>query len=108
MPVSLGHICLLVSSQVSKPIIENIQNALRIEGTDISITLSARWIIESSFDWFSEFFFLNFVYAYAFCSSFIEREDWFYTISRTVSEHAQSSAAFSTCPREVGLIPPLC
>lgn len=50
MLVSLGHICLLVSSQVSKPIIENVQNALRIEGTDISITLSARWIIESSFD----------------------------------------------------------
>eukprot|EP00066_Takifugu_rubripes_P022814 XP_011612080.1 PREDICTED: FYVE, RhoGEF and PH domain-containing protein 5 [Takifugu rubripes] len=64
----------LTGLKVSKPIIENVQNALRIEGTDISITLSA--------------------------SSFIEREDWFYTISRTVSEHAQSSAAFSSCPRE--------
>lgn len=31
-------------SQVSKPIIENVQNALRIEGMDISITLSARWV----------------------------------------------------------------
>ena len=31
-------------SQVSKPIIENVQNALRIEEMDISITLSARWV----------------------------------------------------------------
>uniref|UniRef100_A0A665V7V1 FYVE, RhoGEF and PH domain containing 5a n=1 Tax=Echeneis naucrates TaxID=173247 RepID=A0A665V7V1_ECHNA len=30
--------------KVSKPIIENVQNALKIEGTDISITLSARWV----------------------------------------------------------------
>lgn len=61
----------LTGLKVSKPIIENVQNALRIEGTDISITLSA--------------------------SSFIEREDWFYTISRTVSEHARGSVAFNNC-----------
>nr|XP_046239840.1 FYVE, RhoGEF and PH domain-containing protein 5-like isoform X2 [Scatophagus argus] len=60
----------LTGLTVSKPIIENVQNALRIEGTDISITLSA--------------------------SSFIEREDWFYTLSRTVTEHARGSAAFGS------------
>lgn len=31
-------------AQVSKPIIENVQNALKIEAADISITLSARWV----------------------------------------------------------------
>ncbi|XP_029357652.1 FYVE, RhoGEF and PH domain-containing protein 5b isoform X2 [Echeneis naucrates] len=61
--------------KVSKPIIENVQNALKIEGTDISITLSA--------------------------SSFIEREDWFYTLSRAVTEHMRGSVAFSSCSGEV-------
>ncbi|XP_041809652.1 FYVE, RhoGEF and PH domain-containing protein 5-like isoform X2 [Chelmon rostratus] len=61
----------LTGLKVSKPIIENIQNALRIEGTDISITLSA--------------------------SSFIEREDWFYTLSRAVTDHTRGSAAFTSC-----------
>ncbi|XP_051272244.1 FYVE, RhoGEF and PH domain-containing protein 5-like isoform X2 [Dicentrarchus labrax] len=64
----------LTGLKVSKPIIENVQNALRIEGTDISITLSA--------------------------SSFIEREDWFYTLSRTVTEHARGSVAFNSCSGE--------
>ncbi|XP_044033023.1 FYVE, RhoGEF and PH domain-containing protein 5-like isoform X2 [Siniperca chuatsi] len=64
----------LTGLKVSKPIIENVQNALRIEGTDISITLSA--------------------------SSFIEREDWFYSLSRTVTEHARGSAAFNSCSGE--------
>ncbi|XP_070815920.1 FYVE, RhoGEF and PH domain-containing protein 5b isoform X1 [Chaetodon trifascialis] len=64
----------LTGLKVSKPIIENVQNALRIEGTDISITLSA--------------------------SSFIEREDWFYTLSRTVTDHTRGSVAFSSCSGE--------
>ncbi|XP_034441054.1 FYVE, RhoGEF and PH domain-containing protein 5-like isoform X3 [Hippoglossus hippoglossus] len=64
----------LTGLKVSKPIIENVQNALKIEGTDISITLSA--------------------------SSFIEREDWFYTLSRTVTEHTRGSAAFNSCSGE--------
>ncbi|XP_073325072.1 FYVE, RhoGEF and PH domain-containing protein 5b isoform X2 [Pagrus major] len=64
----------LTGLKVSKPIIENVQNALRIEGMDISITLSA--------------------------SSFIEREDWFYTLSRTVTEHTRGSVAFNSCSGE--------
>lgn len=35
-----------------------------------------------------------------FCSSFIEREDWFYTLSRTVTEHTRGSA-FNSCSGEV-------
>ncbi|XP_042364414.1 FYVE, RhoGEF and PH domain-containing protein 5-like isoform X2 [Plectropomus leopardus] len=65
----------LTGLKVSKPIVENVQNALRIEGSDISITLSA--------------------------SSFIEREDWFYTLSRTVTEHARGSVALNGCSGEV-------
>ncbi|CAN9511674.1 unnamed protein product [Ophioblennius macclurei] len=61
----------LTGLKVSKPTIENVQNALKLEGADISITLSA--------------------------SSFIEREDWFYTLNRTVNEH---SRAFSSCSGE--------
>lgn len=33
---------ILLILQVSKPTVENVQYALRIEGTDITITLSAR------------------------------------------------------------------
>lgn len=43
-----------------------------------------------------------------FYSSFIEREDWFYTLSRTVSEHARSSAALSSGSTEVCFIFPPC
>ncbi|XP_061641832.1 FYVE, RhoGEF and PH domain-containing protein 5-like isoform X1 [Phyllopteryx taeniolatus] len=64
----------LTGLKVSKPIIENVQHALRMEGTDISITLSA--------------------------SSFIEREDWFYTLSRAVSEHNRGSVLFNNCSGE--------
>ncbi|XP_056293891.1 FYVE, RhoGEF and PH domain-containing protein 5-like isoform X3 [Pseudoliparis swirei] len=64
----------LTGLKVSKPIVENVQNALRIEGTDISITLSA--------------------------SSFLEREDWFYTLSRTVTEHTRGSVVFNSCSGE--------
>ncbi|XP_041638988.1 FYVE, RhoGEF and PH domain-containing protein 5-like isoform X2 [Cheilinus undulatus] len=61
----------LTGMKVSKPILENALNALRIEVSDISITLSA--------------------------SSFIEREDWFYTLSRTVTEHSRGTSAFNSC-----------
>ncbi|KAM8757044.1 FYVE, RhoGEF and PH domain-containing protein 5b isoform 2-T2 [Acanthopagrus schlegelii] len=64
----------LAGLKVSKPIIENVQNALRIEGMDISITLSA--------------------------SSFIEREDWFYTLNHAVTEHTRGSEAFNSCSGE--------
>uniref|UniRef100_A0A3P8TG91 FYVE, RhoGEF and PH domain containing 5a n=1 Tax=Amphiprion percula TaxID=161767 RepID=A0A3P8TG91_AMPPE len=30
-----------------------------------------------------------------FCSSFLEREDWFYTLNRAVTEHTRGSSAFS-------------
>ncbi|KAF6732132.1 FYVE, RhoGEF and PH domain-containing protein 5 [Oryzias melastigma] len=64
----------LTGLKVSKPTIENAPNALKLEGADISIILSA--------------------------SSFLEREDWFYTLSRTASEHARGSA-FNSCSGEV-------
>uniref|UniRef100_A0A3Q1GQE3 FYVE, RhoGEF and PH domain-containing protein 5-like n=1 Tax=Acanthochromis polyacanthus TaxID=80966 RepID=A0A3Q1GQE3_9TELE len=59
----------LTGMKVTKPIIENAQNVLKMEATDISITLSA--------------------------SSFLEREDWFYTLNRAVTEHTRGSSAFS-------------
>ncbi|XP_014865940.1 PREDICTED: FYVE, RhoGEF and PH domain-containing protein 5-like isoform X1 [Poecilia mexicana] len=55
--------------KVSKPNVPNVQNALKIEGSEISIVLSA--------------------------SSFLEREDWYYTLNRTVTEQARGSAASS-------------
>ncbi|XP_005741404.1 FYVE, RhoGEF and PH domain-containing protein 5b isoform X3 [Pundamilia nyererei] len=64
----------LTGLKVSKPIIENVQNALKIEAADISITLSA--------------------------SSFFEREDWFYTLNRAVTEHMRGSVTFSSCSGE--------
>nr|XP_057911079.1 FYVE, RhoGEF and PH domain-containing protein 5-like isoform X2 [Doryrhamphus excisus] len=65
----------LTGLKVTKAIIENVQNALRMEGTDISITLSA--------------------------SSFLEREDWFYALSRTVSEHNRGCVQSDDCSGEV-------
>ncbi|XP_061583598.1 FYVE, RhoGEF and PH domain-containing protein 5-like isoform X2 [Cololabis saira] len=64
----------LTDLKVTKPFIENVQNALKIEGADISITLSA--------------------------SSFLEREDWFYTLNRAVTENTRGSGAFNNCSRE--------
>ncbi|XP_055016737.1 FYVE, RhoGEF and PH domain-containing protein 5-like isoform X2 [Boleophthalmus pectinirostris] len=65
----------LTGLKVSKPIVDSVQNALRIESEDLSITLSA--------------------------SSFIEREEWFFTLSHTVNEHARGSAPNSPSdPRE--------
>uniref|UniRef100_A0A1A8NBA0 FYVE, RhoGEF and PH domain containing 5 n=1 Tax=Nothobranchius rachovii TaxID=451742 RepID=A0A1A8NBA0_9TELE len=65
----------LTGLKVSKPNLQNVQNTLKIEGTDISIVLSA--------------------------SSFLEREDWFYTLNRSVTGHTRGSAALSSCPGEV-------
>nr|XP_020463561.1 FYVE, RhoGEF and PH domain-containing protein 5-like isoform X2 [Monopterus albus] len=65
----------LTGLKVSKPIIEDVQNVLKIEGNYISISLSA--------------------------SSFIEREDWFYTLNRTVTEHTRGmTAGFNSCSGE--------
>ncbi|KAI1892739.1 hypothetical protein AGOR_G00136640 [Albula goreensis] len=64
----------LVGMKVSKPLIENVQYALRIEVSDISITLSA--------------------------SSCGEREDWYHTLSRTVEDHARGQGALSTSTGE--------
>uniref|UniRef100_I3KS77 FYVE, RhoGEF and PH domain-containing protein 5 n=1 Tax=Oreochromis niloticus TaxID=8128 RepID=I3KS77_ORENI len=35
-----------------------------------------------------------------FCSSFFEREDWFYTLNRAVTEHMRGSVTFSSCSGE--------
>lgn len=35
------------------------------------------------------------------CSSFIEREDWFYTLNHAVTEHTRGSEAFNSCSGEV-------
>ncbi|KAM9813470.1 FYVE, RhoGEF and PH domain-containing protein 5b [Neosynchiropus ocellatus] len=64
----------LTEMKVSKPVVENIQNALRIEAADITVTLAA--------------------------SSFLEREDWFYTLSRTVAEHARGASPVDGCSAE--------
>ncbi|XP_018589640.2 FYVE, RhoGEF and PH domain-containing protein 5-like isoform X1 [Scleropages formosus] len=64
----------LTGMRVSKPAIENVQNALKIEVADICITLSA--------------------------SSCGEREDWFHTLSRTVAEHARGLGAFGSSSSE--------
>lgn len=41
----------LLITQVSKPNIQNVQHALKIEGTDISIILSARWVTLNTRKW---------------------------------------------------------
>ncbi|KAJ7999163.1 hypothetical protein DPEC_G00212550 [Dallia pectoralis] len=64
----------LTGIKVSKPIIDGVQNALRIEGAEISITLAA--------------------------SSCSERGDWFHTLSRTVSDNARGVGTFSSSSGE--------
>ncbi|KAJ8258620.1 hypothetical protein COCON_G00176320 [Conger conger] len=64
----------LTGMKVSKPTIENVQNALKIEVNDISITLSA--------------------------SSYGEREDWFHTLIRTVADHTRPPGSFSSYSSE--------
>uniref|UniRef100_A0AAV2M3Y2 DH domain-containing protein n=1 Tax=Knipowitschia caucasica TaxID=637954 RepID=A0AAV2M3Y2_KNICA len=54
--------------KVTKPIVDEVQNALRIDSEELSITLSA--------------------------SSLVEREEWFLTLSHTVSEHARAPTDF--------------
>ncbi|XP_015240943.1 PREDICTED: FYVE, RhoGEF and PH domain-containing protein 5-like isoform X1 [Cyprinodon variegatus] len=58
----------LSGMKVSKPILEGVLNCLRIEVSDITITLSA--------------------------SSVGEREDWFHTLSRAIADHAAGLCTF--------------
>lgn len=58
----------LSGMKVSKPALDNVQNCLRIEVLDITITLSA--------------------------SSVGEREDWFHTLSRALADHAAGLCTF--------------
>ncbi|CAJ1051420.1 FYVE%2C RhoGEF and PH domain-containing protein 5 isoform X2 [Xyrichtys novacula] len=58
----------LSGMKVSKPLLENVLNCLRIEVSDITITLSA--------------------------SSVGEREDWFHTLSRAIADHAAGLCTF--------------
>lgn len=54
--------------KVSKPVLDNILNCLRIEVSDITIVLSA--------------------------GSVAEREDWFHTLSRAIADHAAGLCTF--------------
>ncbi|KAM3621326.1 uncharacterized protein V6R79_009710 [Siganus canaliculatus] len=58
----------LSGMKVSKPTLDNVLNCLRIEVSDITITLSA--------------------------SSVGEREDWFHTLSRAIADHAAGLCTF--------------
>ncbi|XP_063071027.1 FYVE, RhoGEF and PH domain-containing protein 5 isoform X2 [Engraulis encrasicolus] len=59
----------LSGMKISKPTIDNVLNTLRIEVSDVTITLSA--------------------------SSCGEREDWFHTLSRAIADHAAGLNTFS-------------
>nr|XP_020448568.1 FYVE, RhoGEF and PH domain-containing protein 5-like isoform X2 [Monopterus albus] len=58
----------LSGMKVSKPVLDNVLNCLRVEVSDITITLSA--------------------------SSVGEREDWFHTLSRAIADHAAGLCTF--------------
>ncbi|KAJ3601914.1 hypothetical protein NHX12_029675, partial [Muraenolepis orangiensis] len=58
----------LSGMKVSKPVLDQVLNCLRIEVSDITITLSA--------------------------SSVGEREDWFHTLSRAIADHAAGLCTF--------------
>ncbi|XP_054640837.1 FYVE, RhoGEF and PH domain-containing protein 5 isoform X2 [Dunckerocampus dactyliophorus] len=58
----------LSGMKVSKPVLDNVLNCLRIEVSDITIILSA--------------------------SSVGEREDWFHTLSRAIADHAAGLCTF--------------
>ncbi|XP_067360612.1 FYVE, RhoGEF and PH domain-containing protein 5 isoform X2 [Channa argus] len=58
----------LTGMKVSKPVLDNVLNCLRIEVSEITITLSA--------------------------SSVVEREDWFHTLSRAIADHAAGLCTF--------------
>uniref|UniRef100_A0A3B5MHC7 FYVE, RhoGEF and PH domain containing 5a n=1 Tax=Xiphophorus couchianus TaxID=32473 RepID=A0A3B5MHC7_9TELE len=57
----------LSGMKVSKPVVDNVLNCLRIEVSDVTITLSA---------------------------SVGEREDWFHTLSRAIADHAAGLCTF--------------
>lgn len=102
----------LTRTQVSKPVLDNVLNCLKIEVSDITITLSARWATSQSkpfvclfTDWQTHFPLLdfslkpfqdircNFLCVYFF-SSVGEREDWFHTLSRAIADHAAGLCTF--------------
>ncbi|XP_059185473.1 FYVE, RhoGEF and PH domain-containing protein 5 isoform X2 [Centropristis striata] len=58
----------LSGMKVSKPVLDNVLNCLKIDVSDITITLSA--------------------------SSVGEREDWFHTLSRAIADHAAGLCTF--------------
>ncbi|KAJ8408150.1 hypothetical protein AAFF_G00263780 [Aldrovandia affinis] len=64
----------LVGMKVSKPLIDNVPYAMKVEVSDISITLSA--------------------------SSSGERDDWYHTLSRTVDHHTRGPGAYSRSSEE--------
>ncbi|XP_047203889.1 FYVE, RhoGEF and PH domain-containing protein 5 isoform X2 [Girardinichthys multiradiatus] len=64
----LKNTLFLSGMKVSKPVLDSVLNCLRIEVSDITITLSA--------------------------SSVGEREDWFHTLSRAIADHAAGLCTF--------------
>ncbi|XP_030633738.1 FYVE, RhoGEF and PH domain-containing protein 5b isoform X2 [Chanos chanos] len=67
----------LTGMEVTKPVVENVQNALRIEVKELTITLSA--------------------------SSCIERDDWYLSINRTLADHASVPGALIGCSEVWGV-----
>lgn len=103
-------LCVLFS-QVSIPVINNVLNALRIEVSDVTITLSARWVKAEDtclglctrlVHWLDTvFMYICIIICTAsthicFCvhSSCGEREDWFHTLSRAIADHAAGLCTF--------------
>lgn len=84
---------------MTKPVIDDVLNCLRIEVSDITITLSARWEshwenagmdFHKSFSHNSHFTHLS----VSVSSSVGEREDWFHTLSRAIADHAAGLCTF--------------
>jgi hypothetical protein len=103
-------LCVLFS-QVSIPVIDNVLNALRIEVSDVTITLSARWVKAEDtclelctrlVHWLDTvFMYICIIMCTAsthICffvpSSCGERDDWFHTLSRAIADHAAGLCTF--------------
>lgn len=99
--MSWTHTC-VCGSQVSKPVIDDVLNCLRIEVSDITITLSARW--ESHSHSAFDICLLCWIvmhrnirchdWSVPVSSSVGEREDWFHTLSRAIADHAAGLCTF--------------
>lgn len=100
-------------TQVSKPVLDNVLNCLRIEVSDITITLSARWASHNQNVGMSDYSFtpvwlktasqkkrISYEFVCPF-SSVGEREDWFHTLSRAIADHAAGLCTFGGPCREV-------